>query len=116
LSEERVRSETETDVRNLVANLRDFTQRLTTMRETLTLARQLTSSTLTRYRAGEVTLVEMLQAVTRESTTSNNYLNAFMGYQRTLRRLKEVTFFDFEVQRTVIDRFGIGRAEEVGRR
>ncbi len=116
LTEERTRSETETDVRNLVATLNDYSQRLTTMQETLALARQLTSSSLVRYRSGAISLVEMLQAVTRESTTSSNYLNAYMGYQRTLRRLKEVTFFDFEAGQTVVEHFGVATAEGVGRK
>lgn len=107
LSEEQALSEIETEVRNLVTTLQDYSQRLTTMQQTLTLARQLTASSLTRYRSGDIGLVEMLQAVTRESTTSTNYLNAFMGYTRTLRRLKEVTFHDFEMGVSVVERFGL---------
>jgi outer membrane protein len=107
LSEAQAISEIETEVRNLVTTLQDYSQRLITMQRTLALARQLTASSLTRYRSGEIGLVEMLQAITRESTTSNNYLNAFMGYTQTLRRLKEVTFHDFEAGMSVVRRFGV---------
>lgn len=107
LSELQAISEIETEVRNLVTTLQDYTQRLVTMQQTLVLARQLTTSSLSRYRTGDLPLVEMLQAITRESTTSTNYLNAFMGYTRTLRRLKEVTFHDFEMGVSVVQRFGM---------
>ena len=56
----------------------------------------------------------MLQAITRESTTSSNYLNAFMGYTRTLRRLKEVTFHDFETGVSVVERFGMSTGASHG--
>jgi outer membrane protein TolC len=115
LSEEQVRSEIETDIRNLVTTLQDYSKRLVTMQETLTLARQLTSSSLARYRAGELGLVELLQAITRESTTSTNYLNAFMGYSRTLRRINEVTFHDFERGVSVVERFGVSSGTGNGR-
>jgi len=115
LSQERVRSEVETDVRNIVATLTDYGRRVTTMQKTLTLAHQLTLSTLDRYRTGDEGLADMLQALGREKTTSNNYLNAYLGYQRALRRLQEVTFFDFEAGRSVVERFGVATVPSTGR-
>lgn len=115
LSEEQAISEIETEVRNLVTTLQDYSERLKTMQQTLTLARQLTTSSLARYRNGDIGLAEMLQAITRESTTSSNYLNAFMGYTRTLRRLKEVTFHDFEMGVSVVERFGMSAGAANGR-
>jgi outer membrane protein TolC len=112
LSEAQAVSEIDTEVRNLVTTLQDYTERLVTMQQTLNLARQLTASSLTRYRNGELALVEMLQAITRESTTSSNYLNAFMGYTQTLRRLKEVTFHDFEMGVSVVQRFGMANGPQ----
>ncbi|MEZ5319730.1 MAG: TolC family protein [Vicinamibacterales bacterium] len=114
LSEEQTLSELETEVRNLVASLEDFGRRTRTMLDTLRLAHQLTETTVGRYRAGEVGLSDLMQALSREATTGNNLLNAHQGYQRTLRRLKEVTFFDFEAGLPLVDRFNIvaGRAQQ----
>jgi outer membrane protein TolC len=114
LSEEQTISEIETEVRNLVASLDDFGRRTQTMAETLRLAHELTETTVTRYRAGEVGLSDLMQALSRESTTANNLLNAYQGYQRTLRRLKEVTFFDFEAGLPLVDRFKIGPRSQNG--
>ena len=107
LSEEQTLSEIETEVRNLVASLDDFGRRTQTMLDTLTLAHELTETTVTRYREGGVGLSDLMQALSRESTTANNLLNAYRGYQQTLRRLKEVTFFDFEAGQPLVDRFKI---------
>lgn len=107
LSEEQTLSEIETEVRNLVASLDDFGRRSRTMLDTLALAHELTETTVTRYRSGDVGLSDLMQALSRESTTASNLLNAFQGYQRTLRRLKEVTFFDFEAGMPLVERFNI---------
>ena len=107
LSEEQTLSEIETEVRNLVASLEDFGRRTKTMLDTLTLAHELTETTVTRYRQGGVGLSDLMQALSRESQTANNLLNAYRGYQQTLRRLKEVTFFDFEAGQPLVDRFKI---------
>ncbi len=112
LSEEQTLSEIETEVRNLVASLEDFGRRAQTMAETLKLAHELTETTVSRYRAGEVGLSDLMQALSRETTTANNLLNAWQGYQRTLRRIKEVTFFDFEAGMPLADRFKIGPARQ----
>ena len=77
------------------------------MLETLRLAHELTETTVARYRAGEVGLSDLMQALSREATTGNNLLNAYQGYQRTLRRLKETTFFDFEAGLPIVERFNI---------
>jgi outer membrane protein TolC len=111
LSEEQTLSELETEVRNLAASLEDFGRRTQTMLETLRLAHELTETTVTRYRAGEVGLSDLMQALSREATTGNNLLNAYQGYQRTLRRLKEVTFFDFEAGLPIVERFNIVAGE-----
>lgn len=107
LSEEQTLSEIETEIRNLVASLDDFGARTRTMLDTLRLAHDLTLATVARYRAGEVGLSDLTQALARESTTANNLLNAYQGYHRTLRRLKEVTFFDFEAGLPLAERFEI---------
>lgn len=112
LSEEQTLSEIETEVRNLVASLDDFGRRTRTMLETLKLAHELTETTVTRYRAGEVGLSDLMQALSRETTTGNNLLNAYQGYQRTLRRLKEVTFFDFEAGLPLVERFNIAPGKQ----
>jgi outer membrane protein TolC len=115
LSVEEAETQIETDVRSQVRSLDEYRQRLLNMRQNLDLAREITASTLERYRAGDVTLVDLLQTINRESSTAANFLNAYMGYQRTRLRLQELTFYDFERGLPLVDRFGlspVGEEEE----
>jgi outer membrane protein TolC len=107
LSIEEAQSDIETSVRSQVRSLEEYRQRLVNMQENRELARKTTDSTLERYRAGEVTLVDLLQTIDRESSTAGNFLQAFMGYQETLRRLKELTYYDFEYNMPLVERFAV---------
>ncbi len=107
LSIEEAQSDIETRVRSQVRSLEEYRQRLVNMQENRELASKTTESTLERYRAGEVTLVDLLQTIDREASTSENFLDAFMGYQQTLRQLKELTYYDFEHNMPLVERFAV---------
>jgi outer membrane protein TolC len=110
LSVEQAQSEIETNVRSQVRSLEDYRQRLVNMQTNLDLARKTTASTMERYRNGEVGLVDLLQTIDREASTSENFLSAYMGYQRTLLRLNELTFYDFQSETPLVDRFSVTAA------
>jgi outer membrane protein TolC len=112
LSIEQAQSEIETNVRSQVRSLEEFRQRLVNMQENRDLARKTTASTLERYRAREVQLVDLLQTINREASTSENFLEAYMGYQQTLRRLKTLTYYDFEYGIPLVERFSVTAEEE----
>jgi outer membrane protein TolC len=101
-------SQIETQVRSEIRNLEDFQQRAANMQQNMALAHQITDSTLARYRAGDVAIVDLLQTINRESGTAENFLEAFIGYRRALLDLQQLTYFDFEQNKPVIERFGIG--------
>lgn len=108
LQEEETLSSIETSVRNEVRNLEEYEQRALAMQENVSLAHQLTASTLDRYRDGGLTLVELIQTIDRETNTAENFLDAYLGYRQALQRLQRLTFYDFEVGTPVLDRFTIG--------
>jgi outer membrane protein TolC len=107
LAIEEAQTQIETNVRNQVRSLDEYAARLTNMQQNLELAHRLTGSTLERYRRGDVTLTDMLQAIGREASTAQNFLNAFMGYQRALLRLQELTYYDFERGMPLVERFSV---------
>jgi outer membrane protein TolC len=107
LSIEQARSEIETNVRSQVRSLEEYRQRVLNMQENRELARKTTASALDRYRAREVTLVDLLQTIDREASTAKNFLDAYMGYQQTLRRLTELTYYDFEYDLPIVERFSV---------
>src|SRR5690606_11923371 len=90
-----------------VRNLRDYLQRATNMETNLELARRLTDTTQSRYSTGEASLVELMQALDRERLTAENFLGAYLGYEDALLELRELTFFDFEENVRLVDRFAI---------
>ena len=97
----------DTQVRSQVRNLQEYEQRLRNMEENLTLARQVSRTTIDQYRAGGVSLVDLLQTLEREEATSENFLDAYLGYKRSLLRLQELTFYDFERDMPLADRFAL---------
>ena len=107
LSIEESLSEIETNVRSQVRSLDEYKERLVNMQANVDLARQTTASTLAGYRAGGVALVDVLQTIDREASTERNFLDAYMGYQETLLRLKELTYYDFEYDTPLVERFSI---------
>lgn len=107
LSIEEAETQIETNVRSQILSLQEYQQRLMNMQQNLELAEQITTSTLERYRSGDVTLVDLLQTINRQDDTADNFLAAYMGYQQTLRRLQEQTFYDFESGMPTVERFNI---------
>jgi outer membrane protein len=105
LSTEEAMTDIETNVRNQVRNLEEYQQRALNMQENRELAHEITLSTIERYRQGEVTLVDVLQTIDRESSTAENFLDAFLGYRGALQRLQELTYYDFEMDMPILDRF-----------
>lgn len=112
LQAEETRSQMETSVNNEVRNLVEYEQRALNMQDNMVLAHQITTSTLERYRAGEVALVDLIQTIDRETSTAGNFLDAYLGYRQTLRRLQLLTHYDFERDLPVLERYTIGPPQQ----
>ena len=94
-------------MRNVILNLEEYEQRALSMQDNLAYARRTTVSALDRYRSGEIALVDLLQTITRESDTAENFLDAYLGYQQALLRLRQLTHYDFEYDMPVNERFAV---------
>ena len=94
-------------VRNEVLNVRDRESRTMAMRENLDLARGVSETNYQRYEAGAITAVDLMLSIRREVDTAENFLEAYLGWRDSLRRLQEMTYWDFERQMPVLDRFGV---------
>ena len=107
LSTEEAVTDIETSVRNEIRNLEEYEQRAMNMQENMALAHQITMSTIDRFRRGEVTLVDVLQTISRESSTARNFLDAYLGFRNANLRLQQLTYHDFELDMPLLDRFTI---------
>jgi len=102
------------DVANEVRNVREYEDRAFNMRENLTLAEGITETSLERYEEGSISALDLLQSLGRQVDTANNFLDAYLGWRRALQRIQEMTYFDFERDMRLLDRFGISFEEGVG--
>jgi outer membrane protein TolC len=104
---EEAEAEIRSDVQNQVRNVEEFESRVMAMEENLSLASELSQSSLELYRAGSITVLDLLQSFQREWQTADNFLDAYLGWRRALLRIQQLTFFDFERGLPVLERFGI---------
>lgn len=109
--EERV-TEIESEVRNAVQNLAAYQQRALDMEENLALAERLSEESVDRYAAGETTTLELLRALDRRVETGQNFLDTYLGYRRALLDLQEMTYYDFEQDVPVLERYGVEELDD----
>jgi outer membrane protein len=108
LSIEEARTEIQTDISNALLNLEENESRALSMQENLRFAQQITGTTIERYQRREVNLVDVLQTIEREADTAENLLEAFLGYQEALMDIQRMTYYDFERNMPLMQRFRIG--------
>ena len=100
-SELRVRS----DVRNEVLNAWDREERTLSMEENLRLAQEVSISSFQRYAEGQISAQELVLNLRRERDTAENFLDAYVGWKRSLSRIQRQTFFSFERDEPVLEWF-----------
>jgi outer membrane protein TolC len=95
------------DVVNQIRSVQEFEQRAFNLQENLALARQISERSLARFADGTGGALDLLQNLRREADTAENFLRAYLGWRRALQRLQEITYYDWEYDAPVLDRFGI---------
>lgn len=103
-----------TGVQNEVRNVAEYEDRAFNMQNNLDLARGISEASLTQYSEGQISALDMLQSFSRELDTAENFLDAYLGWREALQRIQEMTFYDFERDDLLLDRFGISFDEGVG--
>jgi outer membrane protein TolC len=90
-------------VRNEVLNVMDREGRTMAMLENLDLAREVSEDNFLRYEGGTLTAQELILSLLREVDTNENFLEAYVSWKESLRRLQAQTFFDFERDRPLLE-------------
>ncbi len=101
----------ESSVSSEIRNVEEFESRALAMQDNLTLAHDTSETAIERYQDGVITASDLLQSLEREVDTAQNFLNAYLGWRRALLRLQQLTYYDFELNLPVLDRYGIGVPE-----
>jgi outer membrane protein TolC len=102
------------NVRNEVLNVEELEARAQAMGDNLGLAADISRQSLERYRLGGITALDLLQSMRRESDTAETFLDAYISWRESMRRLQELTFYDFEVRQPALERFGFNMSDAGG--
>ena len=102
------------NVTNEIRNLEELQGRVIAMQDNLSLARGISQQSLERYRQGAITALDLLQSLRRESDTAQNYLEAYTSWRRAIQELQQMTYWDFETDQPVLQRFGIDTSTVFG--
>ncbi len=95
----------ESEIRLSVENLMEYQQRTITLMESVKMAQTITEMSIEQYRNGAVSLQDIIRIINSQSETENNYLGAYQGYKRSLLTLMMRTFYDYENNISLIDKY-----------
>jgi len=90
-------------VRNEVLNVQDREGRTLAMLENLDLARNVSEANFLRYENGTLTAQELILSLLREVDTNENFLDSYVGWKESLRRLQSQTYYNFELDRPFLE-------------
>ncbi|MBN2288203.1 MAG: TolC family protein [Candidatus Glassbacteria bacterium] len=102
-TQNRIRS----DIVNAVDNLRDYQQRALNMQSNIGRVQDITDFGMNQYRDNLISLQDLLQMVARQKETELNFLDAYLGYRRSLLSLMIQTYYDYENGESLIDKFRV---------
>ncbi len=99
------KTEIQSEIQNAVTNLKEYQSRASNMRENMAMAREITSISINQYQEGEISLQDLLQQINRQRETDLNFLEAYLGYRQSLLTLMRNTYYDYENNTALINRF-----------
>ena len=102
---EQNRSEIRSDIEIAVQNLNEYQDRTENMMESRGMVKEVTAFGMSQYENGTISLQDLIQMINREKETEINFLDAYQGYRRSLLSLMIETYFDYEENISLIDKF-----------
>lgn len=105
LNIEENRNSLESSITNTITNLKDYQQRALNLRESVTMAQEICEMSIQQYQENNISLQGVLQIINRERETGVNFLNAYLGYRRTLQELKSLTYYDYETGESLLEKY-----------
>ena len=109
LAIEEFQEKVETDIRNAIEDLQEFQRRTLTMEEHLETSESLTEASIEQYEDGKMALQDLLRNIKTQGETGRAFLDAYLGYRKSLLSLMTKTYYDFEFGQPLIERFQVRR-------
>jgi outer membrane protein len=107
LAIEEFRKKVETDIRNEIEELQEYQRRTLTMEEHLETSESLTEASFEQYEDGKMALQDLLRSIKTQSETGRAFLDAYLGYRKSILDLMTKTYYDFEYGQPLIERFQV---------
>jgi outer membrane protein len=102
---EETRTSIRANILNAIINLEEYQERAISMRESVNMTRNITAISIENYRNGLLSLQDVLQVINQQRDTELNFLEAFLGYRRSLLWLNTQTYYDYENGISLIDKY-----------
>ena len=93
------------NILNAIINLEEYQERAISMRKSVEMTRNITAISVDNYRNGALSLQDVLQIVNQQRETEMNFLDAFLGYRRSLLWLTTQTYYDYENDISLIEKY-----------
>ncbi|MBT4484284.1 MAG: TolC family protein [Candidatus Latescibacteria bacterium] len=105
LNIEENRNSLKSSIVNTITNLKDYQQRALNLKESVTMAQEICDMSIQQYKENRISLQGVLQVINRQRNTGINFLDAYLGYRRSLQQLKSLTYYDYETGESLLDRY-----------
>jgi outer membrane protein len=105
LSMEEARTQIESEIRTAVQNVQEYQQRALNMQTNLQMAQEITSFSIDQYAKKQISLQDLLQTLNRQRETESNFLEAYMGYRKSLLTLTIDTYYDYENNIELLEKY-----------
>lgn len=99
------------DISSTVKDMREYQRRALRMKNNLGKAQLITEQSIAQYGGDRIALLDALRSVSTEKDTELQFLDTYLGYRRAILRLMVRSYYDFENDTLLFDRFNIRRED-----
>jgi outer membrane protein len=92
------------DIENAIDNLEEYQTRALSMAENLKISQKLVDISRNRYRAGEISITDLLTILNSRRNSKLNQLDVNIRYRESLLNLMMETYYDYENDIPLVDR------------
>ena len=103
LSIEERRTGIKTEVTNSILNLNENQARVLKMQESVNVANEITLNSINQYKNNEISLQDLLQIISRQKETEDNFLDSYLEYRYSVLNLMINTYYNYEKKSSLID-------------
>ncbi len=100
---EETEREIRTTVVNVIKNVNEYQARILNLENSVASAEEITDHSLEQYRNTDISLQDILQIVSRQKETEENFLEAYLDYRQSFLDLLESTYYNYETNMSLID-------------